>query len=389
MGDKAAKRLFMIGNSALFQLISAFSTAIIAYFVYSKESVAVWGQFAGIWLLVTMLTIVFNFGSKDFLLKEFSLSGKPSREVCNQYLWLRLPLLIGTILFLLLYVGIEQNLRLIPLVITAFVVNSYQPLLIFEKRFKLLLSAEVIAILAQLFFLYNQEKQLELNMLLSSFLIYNLIKFLVMMLVFFKHLKTPAQYQLIHLKPLWPFFLLTLGGLLVNKSDFMIVAALMDDSSKAHYQVISTFSTMGIIAAHAVLQPFIKQIYRVNNALLNKISLNYFLAGIIISLLYIVLVQIVITFLFNFQISLLAKVFLYCIELIFFAINPLVFNIFRNEKQQKFVSIVLVSGIFSLLFAALLVKPYGITGALFANFLGNCLMLTLLFFTKRKINSEH
>lgn len=386
MGDKVTKRLLMIGSGALFQMISSFSTAIVAYFVYANEGVAVWGQFAGIWMLLTILTVVFNFGSKDFLLKEFSLSNKQPEKICTHYMWLRLPLLLAAILFTFLFFYINQAITLIALVITSFVVNSYQPLLIFEKRFNLLLIAEVLGILAQLFFLYCQEIPLQLNMLLSSFLIYNLTKFLMVLFMFYKDIipQMKITFKLVQFKPLWPFFLLTLGGMLVNKSDFMIVAAMLDDESRAHYQLISTFSTMGIIAAHAVLQPFIKQIYRVKSALLDKIAMNYFLLGIVLSLVYLVVVHIVLSSFFNFQLSKLSLVLIYGIELIFFAINPLVFFIFRKDKQQKFVVIVLVSGAFSLLSAAFLVKPFDIHGALSANFIGNCLMLGLLNFTKRK-----
>jgi O-antigen/teichoic acid export membrane protein len=224
---------------------------------------------------------------------------------------------------------------------------------------------------------------------LISFLIYNLVKLLPVFIVFRNDIIPQSHYifKIDLLKPLLPFFLLSLGGMLVNKSDFMIVATFLSDHSKAHYQIISTFSTIGIIGAHAVLQPFIKQIYRVNSTLMNKIALNYFIYGLFLSLLYVGLVYLVTTYFFKFQLSLYALLLLYFIELIFFAINPLVFTAFRNEKQKYFVVIMLVSGVFSLLFSLLLVKPYGIHGALFANFLGNCVLYFLLLFSKRNMDS--
>jgi O-antigen/teichoic acid export membrane protein len=190
------------------------------------------------------------------------------------------------------------------------------------------------------------------------------------------------------LKPLWPFFLLTLGGMLINKSDLMIVAALLSDSTKAHYQILSTFSTMGIIAAHALLQPFIKQIYRVNNAAFKKIAKSYFLAGLVISLFYVFGVVLITSYFFQIKLSSIAIVLLYLIELVFFAINPLVFYIFRMDKQQHFVTIVIVSGVFSLISAFFLVRQFNMLGALSSNLLGNCLMLILLWNAKQKIYNQ-
>ena len=94
-------------------------------------------------------------------------------------------------------------------------------------------------------------------------------------------------------KTLLPFFLLALGGMMVNKADFIMVTALLDDSSKAHYHIISTFSTMGIIAAHAVLQPFMKEIFRINWESFKRIAQKYFGIGIILSLLFILVVYFV------------------------------------------------------------------------------------------------
>jgi O-antigen/teichoic acid export membrane protein len=388
--DKALKRFFLISNGAFFQLLSAFSTAIVAYFVYEENSVEIWGQFASIWVVVSILTLVFNFGNKDFLLKEFSISNTNTKIISNQYMSLRLPLLIVSLFFLIAWFNFEKGIVLLPIIIATFFVNSFQPLLIFEKRFAFLLGSELLAITAQLLFLFYIKNSFNLAVLLISFLIYNLVKLLMMMSVF-KKLMIPQikiGFNFSALSPLLPFFLLTLGGLLINKSDLMLVAAFLSDSTKAQYQILSTFSTMGIIAAHALLQPFIKQIYRVNNNAFDKISKSYFLAGIVLSLLYVFMVLYITNYFFKIQLSSLSVILLYFIELVFFAINPHVFYIYRNDKQHHFVSIVLISGIISLLAAFFLVKQFDIQGALFANLLGNCVMLILLLNAKRKIYNQ-
>jgi len=385
--SKGIIRFGMISNGAIFQFFNAFSTAIIAFFVFAKDNVAIWGQFAVIWLVVSWLTMLFNFGSKDFLLKEFTKSHVKPKELCLQNMVGRLPLLGLSIVLMLCINQSMQSLILVPLLVATYIINGVQPLFIFEKRFKLLLLTEMAAIGLQLIFIFSIVGNFNLNGILVSFLIYYIVKLVVIAFVFRGNFKQKwfNKNEISFLKPLWPFFLLTLGGMLVNKSDFIIVATYLSDSSKAQYQIISTFSTMGIIVAHALIQPFIKQIYRINLNSFYQIYIKYFFAGIVLSLLFTCFVYLMTSYFFNFQLSFISLILLYCIELIFFAINPLVFYLFRNDKQHYMVVIVLVSGLLSLVFAGLFVQPFGIEGALLSNFIGNCIFFILLFIKRKKI----
>jgi O-antigen/teichoic acid export membrane protein len=81
-------------------------------------------------------------------------------------------------------------------------------------------------------------------------------------------------------------------------------------------------------------------------------------------------------------------ILLYAVELIFFAINPLVFYLFRKDKQQHFVVIVLIAGFISLLSAWLLVPIYGVEGALLANLLGNMCMFILIWRAKLQLEAH-
>jgi O-antigen/teichoic acid export membrane protein len=384
--SKFLQRLLMISNGVVFQLINAFSTAIIAYYVMANKHTAIWGKFAGIWVLISLFTMVFNFGSKDYLLKEYSKSKMLAFDVTRTNLVLRFPLLLVCIIISCFLFPLDQLFLIIIILLASFVVNSFHPILIYEKRFNFLLIVELIAILSQLIFLFSSYKGLQLNYLIISFLIYYLIKCFSIFFIYGAALiSSSIQINFSKLKPLLPFFLLALGGMLVNKADFIIVTALLDDISKAHYQVISTFSTMGIIAAHALLQPFVKQIYRINWDSFNNIAKKYFFAGVLLSLLFTVVVYFVISVFFKFNLSTISLVLLYAIELIFFATNPMIFFLFRNDKQHDLVTIVMVAGIFTLLCAWLFVKPFGINGALLANLIGNCLILIFLWVLKSKI----
>jgi O-antigen/teichoic acid export membrane protein len=384
--SKFLQRLLMISNGVVFQLINAFSTAIIAYYVMANKHTLIWGKFAGIWVLISLFTLVFNFGSKDYLIKEFSKSKMLAFDFTKTNLVLRFPLLLVCIIISCFLFPLDQLFLIIIILLASFVVNSFHPILTYEKRFNFLLIVELIAILAQLVFLFSSNKILQLNYLIISFLIYYLIKSFSLFFIYGKALiPLSVEISLYKLKPLTPFFLLALGGMLVNKADFIIVTALLDDISKAHYQVISTFSTMGIIAAHALLQPFMKEIYRINWDSFKSIAKQYFLGGIVLSLLYTVLIYFAISVFFEFNLSINSLVLLYAIELIFFATNPMIFFLFRNDKQHHLVIIVLIAGTFSLLCAWLLVKPFGINGALLANLIGNCLILIFLWLLKSSI----
>ncbi len=387
--SKFLQRLLMISNGVVFQFFNAFSTAIIAYYVIANRHTLIWGKFAGIWVIISLCTMVFNFGSKDFLIKEFSKSTAKPIDITRSNMVLRLPFLLACIMISFFIFPLDQLFIIIIILLVSFAVNSFHPLLIYEKRFNFLLSVELIAILTQLIFLFVSSKAFQLNYLIISFMIYYLIKYFSLFLVYGKEL-IPQLIQLnfTKLKPLLPFFLLALGGMLVNKADFMIVTAVLDDTSKAHYHIISTFSTMGIIAAHALLQPFVKEIYRINWESFKSIAKKYFFVGMLLSLLYTMIVYFVISVFFKFDLSVISMVLLYTIELTFFAANPMIFFLFRNDKQHHLVTIVLGAGTITLLCASLFVKPFGINGALLANFTGNCLMLIFLWVVKLRIHKQ-
>jgi O-antigen/teichoic acid export membrane protein len=387
--EQVQLRVLMIGHGAVFQLVNAFSTAIVAFLVIKTNHTLLWGKFAGVWLLITWFTLLFNFGSKDFLLKKFSNSNNNKIDQLHQLLQIRLPILILCCIISFFIIPLEQAILLVCILCMIFIVNSFQPLLIFEQKFRFLMFTEMLAITIQLAFLLMIGNDLNLPYLLSSFLIYNVLK----VIAFYYGSKNSFSFSKLDFdfalfKSLWPFFLLTLGGMLVNKSDFMMVTTLLEDENKAFYQIISTFSTMGIIAANAILQPFIKQIYRVNWEVFNQIARKYFVAGILLSLIYTVSVYFGISLFFNFQLSLFSIILLYAIELAFFAINPLVFYLFREEKQKHFVVIVLTSGLISLLTAWLLVPVYGMEGALWSNLIGNLCMWLLLWSLKHKLDTK-
>jgi O-antigen/teichoic acid export membrane protein len=387
---KLLGKLSMIGFGTVFQILSSFSTAIVAYFIFAKHDEAIWGQFAANWMVISWLSLLFNFGCKEALLKEFSTTKAKPTLLCKQNMSARLPLLIICILALLVLKKFSQSLTLIPILIASFIVNSFQPLFIFEKRFKLLFITEILALGTQLLFLFKTKTSLHLNFLLLSFLMYLGIKIFSILFIYRRNLIPQMNFIFYPaiLKSLGPFFLLALGGMLVNKADLMVVTAQLGDTTKAQYHIISTFSSVGIVGAHALLQPFIKQVYRINIQAFNKIALSYFLWGVIISMVYSLCLLALTDYFFNFELSYTTLILVYFIELIFFAINPMVFYIFRIDKQNYFVVLVLIAGFFSLLFAFVFVKPFGIEGALFSNFTGNFILLALLWITKRYLKER-
>jgi O-antigen/teichoic acid export membrane protein len=386
--NKFLQRLLMISNGAVFQLFNAFSTAIIAYYVIAYHNTLIWGKFASIWIMISLFTLLFNFGSKDYLVKEYSKSKVIVASLTSTIMFLRLPLILLCILIALIIFPFDQFKYILPLLLATFFVNSIQPRLVYEKRFGLLLGMELIALFSQFIFLSFVKTSIQLNHIIISFLVYNSIKVIIMISIYRKEiLPQSIEIKFSFFKPLIPFFLLALGGMMVNKADFIMVTALLDDSSKAHYHIISTFSTMGIIAAHAVLQPFMKEIFRINWESFKRIAQKYFGVGIILSLLFVMAVNFVTDIFFNFHLSKYALILLYAIELIFFAYNPIIFLLFRTDKQHHLVFIVIVSGCVTLFFAWLLVKPYGINGALLSNLIGNAVMFIILWLSKARMNA--
>lgn len=385
---KVWQRVLLIGNGAIFQLISAFSTAFVAYFIINFHSAALWGSFSTIWLYIIWLSLFFNFGNKDYLLKEYGKS-KNKLLLTKSNILLRLPFLALTIFFSYLTFTERESFVIIGILIFSFAYSSYQPLLIYEKKFGLLLIMELVSIISQILYIFARGNQLTLEDLLVSFLIYQIVKFLFLVFRYQFFIKTyPGQLSLRELKKLLPFFLLNVGGLLINKADFVMVAAYLDHELKAYYQIISTFSTIGIIAAHAVLQPFISQIYRINPTSFQKMAQNYFRWGILLSSLYTIIVAICMKVFFSYSLSVSGIILLFAIELIFFATNPWIYYLFKYDKQQYFLRILLISGTGTLLISTYLVNFYGIEGALCANFTGNLILLFLILKAKSKLNSN-
>ena len=134
--NKFLQRLLMISNGLAFQLINAFSSAIIAYFVMANKYTLLWGKFAAIWVLISLFTIVFNFGSKDYLIKQYSTSLIRAIDLTKTNMILRLPLLLACVATSLFIFPFNELLQINLILLSSFVVNSFHPLLIYEKRFK-------------------------------------------------------------------------------------------------------------------------------------------------------------------------------------------------------------------------------------------------------------
>lgn len=364
-------------------LVSAFGMTI-PFLVIHYSSKEVWGSFVSILLFTLFALQIINWGNKEYLLRLFSIEPSKIRTNFSSILITRLPLVL---LFSLiaLFVFPTVNVFFVFLwILGRYFSYSVEPLLFFEKKFNLFLIIEMITFLlfcGTLFLYKDRLNSMELSIIYS---LYQFIKGIISLFFFrsfinFKNL----QFDYLFYKKALPFFLLSVFGFLISKSDVYFVQYFCDKSTTANYQILNSLLVFIITISVFIYSPFTKNIYRNNTIVIKKYEKVLNLLGLIIVPISLFFCYFIILYYLKLKLSVWFYIlaFIYIYPSYMYGIQ--IVNKFKTKKEQLVILYLFYSAITSVLFSSLfLYLGYGILGALSGGCLSQIVALYLFCFKK-------
>ncbi len=364
---------------------------LISLVIIHFNSLELWGEFTEALIAVNFLSVLLAFGNKDYLVRAFSSHPSTLNTQWNKIFWSRAPLLIFALVCLY---SINNNTSLFLIcavwLILNFIQQSFDSLVLFFKNFRQTLLIELLSSLLLLGILIFIGNKITLQLLLISYAGAQAMRTLLLLGMYWAHFDFPRSsfFSLGELKKLMPFFLLGLGGFLIDKADLLCVSIYLPHSEKASYQIISNLCNMGIVAASMVLVPFTKNIYRINTAAFNVLHKNFNFFGALYTLSFMLGVYVLCKWLFKIEFTVwvylgfLVNIFAFTLFL------PYMFLFTKHNWQSHAVYLMLASGGFTFLLSALLVPKFNQEGAATACALGQIALLLSTRFVAQQLKNK-
>jgi O-antigen/teichoic acid export membrane protein len=388
ISPKYAKRLSLIFANAANTLLLPILNISVSLLVIRFASVALWGKFVYILIIVNLTNHILMWGNKDYLLKEFSKSpgsiiGK--WQSCLKTRSILLPFFIPVLFFF--DFPLITKVFIFLWVFFSLVYNSFDVIIVYRQKFafSVLMEIFVLALLiASVVVFYDS---LNIDLLLMLFAASTMVKSLILIYYFRRDLfsRYLAKFNLQILMAALPFFMLGLSGMLQSKIDLYSVAYFLGEKEVGSYQVIINLLIYVQTFSNIILIPFVKNVYRLPLEKVQKISRWLFTVGVAIALPALLIIYYVLRLLYRIEIStaflLLGALFILPI----FYYLPKIYTLFKNDYQNKVV-LINVFGIFAnLMLNILLIPAFGMIGAIAASASAQWIMLIAYLFYERTL----
>ena len=303
-------------------------------------------------------------------MREFSLDNSNVAIIWFENLKARLPLLLIIILIILiLQISSEIKLLLILWQLIIFINRSFEVLILFFKKMKFFLLVEIMLSFVSISLIIISNKNLTVQLLLSVFATIELIRLTVCYIYFrnILHFNFSASINLKLLSAGFIFFLLSTIGMLQSRLDLYFVALFLTKKELAVNQSLINYIILIQAATGFIIQPYLKEIYRMNRWTLAKFSFRFTLFGFIISIPITYVLTLVLEKIYGiniiWHIALLS--FFYIIPIFYYTIR--IYILYKIKKEF----LILLAGISVLVLSTpvnyLLIPLYKINGALIAG----------------------
>ena len=388
MSPKYTRRLSLVIANGANTLLLPVLNILVSLLVIRFASVDLWGKFVYILIIVNLTNHILMWGNKDYLLKEFSklpgdIIGK--WQSCLKSRSILLPFFIPVLLFF--DFPLITKVLIFLWVFFALVYNSFDVVIVYRQKFAFSVLMEIFFLAFLLVSVIVFHYSLNIDLLLMLFAASTMVKSLILINYFRIDLfsRYLGKFNLQILVAALPFFILGLSGMLQSKIDLYSVAYFLSEKEVGSYQVIINLLIYVQTFSNVILIPFVKNVYRLPQEKVQKISRWLFVAGVAIALPALLVIYCVLTLLYRIEIStvflLLGALFILPI----FYYLPKIYTLFKNDYQNKVV-LINVLGIFAnLMLNILLIPAFGIIGAIAASASAQWIMLSAYLFHERTL----
>jgi O-antigen/teichoic acid export membrane protein len=270
--------------------------------------------------------------------------------------------------------------------LSLYISRSFDALFYFEKRLKELLIVDLLSFTLFILLILSNSIQLSLHALFMWQIASQLVKCSLGMYLFKvgSHLSS-YRIDIEYLRNSFSFFLPVFIGFVQGKADLYVVMTLLPKQELGKYQILLNLLSLihGVFASG--LLPFTKNVYRLSNDSLGK--LTHFLSwlGCLLAVPYLFFLRYLISEVYHFSFS----SWLYLIS--FFQIVPFLLYftktivLFKHEKQIWVTWTCLITGLVNILICFASIPTFGIIGALTANTMAQWLTFILFSYFEKRI----
>ena len=345
---------------------------------YSEKEI--WGKFVSVLLFSLIATQFINWGNKEYLLRNFSETPSEIKNTFSSNLVTRLPLVFLFSIIGFFYFKLDYGGLILIWLFGRFLIHSFEVLIVYEKKFVSSTVVETICFLVFILTFHFFKSDFNLKTILILYSLYQLIKGIGYLLVFRNFIDfNRISFRFNYYKVSFWFFLLSVLGFLTSKIDVYIVDYFLDNKALADYQIINSLLVFVMSISSFIYNPFIKNIYRINENVVFKTKKTLIVFGALIVPIAILTINFVLKYFLNLSFS----VYFYIIA-VFYVFPSFLYGIdivaLFKQNQEKKVVLYLSLGILinSTITSFLLYYGYGVTGAMIGAMFSQVLILILL-----------
>jgi O-antigen/teichoic acid export membrane protein len=378
LSKKLIRRGATVIKNSVHSLSLPFFNIFLSYLVVRLGSVALWGAFVQVLILVQLAAHIVGWGNKEYLLRAFSLNPAQISQAWQRAFWSRLVLFLPLALLLLLSGAALPRALLLSLWCLALVVNqSHEVLVVYRRDFLTATLVEGIGVAVMTTVIFQAGADNSLDNLIRLFTLVNLGKAAVW-LWWYRGETMRGWYGRFdgrYFRRAFPFFLLGFTGMLQSRVDLYCVNFFLAEKYIGQYQVFINLLIYAQSIALFIFTPFIKSVYRLPAGAILKLALRLFLFGLVLSLPLLALAHLALARLygFHFSTSFLLAGGLFVIPIYLYL--PVIYLLYKWERQTAVVGINLVGISANLILNIALLPSVGLIGAIIASAAAQWLML--------------
>ena len=358
-----------------------FLTLLLGIHFYGKEN---WGEFINISIWIYFIAFIAKWSGQNFMIKAFS--QKPSNIYAVFYSNC-IERSVFLLLFMFMFFAFPFKLCVASffLLITIFVYNSFDSLIVYHQKFKTQLFAEIIGLsFIYLSFLFYDFYNLETIIYLFC------ISFLIRILIVTIRFKLPTRniklkISLQNIITSFPYFLIGFSGWLASKIDIYIISFYFSKKELSEYQLlIACFIMLQAIPAYIIL-PINKHLFRMTRTTTKKIKRNLILSAFPIVFLFTVLIWIFLEQFMHQEFSLPMYFFVALSTIPSFIYSIDIVQLFRMNKEKAIMKFSFIAVVVNIILMILLIPTMGLLGVIVTICISQWLYLLLISNAYRKV----
>jgi O-antigen/teichoic acid export membrane protein len=363
-------RVWIVAGNGARHLVVPLVNFVVSYLVISLASAEIWGEFVVRLVVVTLTVHILAWGNHEYLLRAFSRDPGALGS-----LWRRSLVTRGSFLVVAVAGCVALGLRggdlgwAVLWLAAAFGHQALTVVVLFTRRFGVAVSAEVVGLLVTTVLLLSRGPTIDVAFVVKA-VVLGLIARLAVGLAAFSRVifdGVSVVFDPRHLVEAIPFFLTGFSGLLVSKADLLVVTATLSHAEIGAYQVlVSFFIAVQSLAAIAVT-PFLREFYRAPDDDDRRTAWRLLAAGVVVLVVAVPVAHLVLNRIYGLDLPLTLLVLGACYSLPVYGYLPLVYLLYKRGREREVALASFVGAAFNIVLTIVLVRPFGMVGALAAG----------------------